>query len=251
MSGDPVVSGAASDPERFVRALNRFDEENSKDPNLEFADGKQWPRELLYAHRLYDWVLHLEPHASEVLLLAARSQHLCRWMIPRSNYEITRAGYLKWRNELKAFHARKAGEILREIGYADEIIQAVQALNLKKNFPRDPESQLQRHPRLDHAAPRTGAYVRAVQRLVDEEWTLGLLRTRDACGRRQRGGRARRTRTAQQRRARCTHQGKRFTPGQSGARHDFRGRRYGAGVAIDLYDKPNMALPASFVTCTS
>jgi len=142
MSGDPVVSGAASDPERFVRALNRFDEENSKDPNIEVADRKEWPRELLYAQRLYDWVLRLQPNASEVLLLAARSQHICRWMIPRSNYEMTRIGYLKWRNELKTFHARKAGEILRQVGYSDELINAVQALNLKKNFPRDPESQI-------------------------------------------------------------------------------------------------------------
>ena len=55
---------------------------------------------------------------------------------------MTRVGYLKWRNELKAFHAQKASEILRNVGYADEVIHAVQALNLKKNFPRDPESQI-------------------------------------------------------------------------------------------------------------
>src|SRR5438132_510287 len=105
MSFASRISVRFSDPDRFARALERFDEENAKDPTIELAEGKQWPRELLYAQRLYDWVLRLQPNASEVLLLAARSQHICRWMIPRSDYEMTRVGYLKWRYELKAFHA--------------------------------------------------------------------------------------------------------------------------------------------------
>ena len=53
-----------------------------------------------------------------------------------------RAGYLRWRNDLKAFHARKAGEILRNVGYPEEIVVQVQDLNLKKNFPKDPDSRV-------------------------------------------------------------------------------------------------------------
>jgi hypothetical protein len=140
-SGFVSASTRVGDRARFQRALQRFDEENSKDPNIELAEEKPWPRERLYAERLYDWVLRLDPNASETLLLAARSQHICRWMIPRNKFEMTKAGYLKWRNELKKFHAQKAGEILKEVGYPDETINAVQALNLKKNFPDDPESR--------------------------------------------------------------------------------------------------------------
>lgn len=55
---------------------------------------------------------------------------------------MTRPGYLKWRADLKKFHAQKAGEILREVGYDDEMIRRVQDLNLKKNFPADPECRL-------------------------------------------------------------------------------------------------------------
>lgn len=131
-----------SNPARFEAALRRFDEENARDPNVEFADGQPHPRELLYAQRLSDWVLKLRPDASEVLRLAARCQHLCRWTIPRSSCEMTKAGYLRWRNELKAFHARRAGEILREAGYPEDLIARVQNLNLKKNFPNDPESRV-------------------------------------------------------------------------------------------------------------
>ncbi len=127
---------------RFNAARRRFDEENARDPNPEVVAGVSHPRELLYARRLTDWVLVLCPEASEILLLAARCQHLCRWMIPRTDYPMTRAGYLKWRTDLKHFHAQRAGEILSEVGYPEETVARVQALNLKKNFPADPESRV-------------------------------------------------------------------------------------------------------------
>ena len=127
---------------RFEAAIGRFDAENARDPNTEAAEGRSWPRELLYARRLSGWVLTLCPNASEELRLAARCQHLCRWMIPRSSYEMTRAGYLRWRNDLKTFHAQKAGEILRAAGYPEETILRVNHLNLKKNFPHDPDSRV-------------------------------------------------------------------------------------------------------------
>lgn len=53
---------------------------------------------------------------------------------------MSRPGYLKWRADLKRFHADRAGEILREVGYPEEMVSRVQDLNLKKNFPTDPES---------------------------------------------------------------------------------------------------------------
>ncbi|HWX19223.1 MAG TPA: DUF4202 domain-containing protein [Candidatus Binatia bacterium] len=130
------------DPHRFEAAIRRFDEENSRDPNVELVDGVAQPRELVYARRLTDWVLRLCPAASEAVRLAARCQHLCRWTVPRQSYPMTRPGYLQWREGLKKFHAQKAGEILREVGYPDELISRVQALNLKKGFPQDPETRV-------------------------------------------------------------------------------------------------------------
>jgi phosphosulfolactate phosphohydrolase-like enzyme len=133
------VGGEGEEAERFAKAIRRFDEENSRDPNMEKVNGVARPRELVYSEWLTDWVLKLCPNASEPLRLAARCQHLCRWMIPRDSYPMTRAGYLQWRADLKQFHAEKSGEILREVGYPDEIVQRVRSLNLKKDFPRDPE----------------------------------------------------------------------------------------------------------------
>jgi hypothetical protein len=133
---------APRDAKLFETALRRFDEENSRDPNSEELNGAAQPRELVYAQWLTDWVLKLCPDASEELRLAARCQHLCRWMVARDAYPMTRAGYLQWREGLKKFHAQKAGEILGAIGYPEEVIVRVQALNLKKNFPSDPESRV-------------------------------------------------------------------------------------------------------------
>lgn len=127
---------------RFSEAIRRFDEENARDPNLVFVEGVPYPHELLYAQRLTDWALKLCPHASEPLRLAVRCQHICRWQVSRNSYEMTRAGYLRWRNDLKEFHARKSAEILREVGYPEEVVARVQGLNLKRNLSSDPECQV-------------------------------------------------------------------------------------------------------------
>ena len=126
------------DAQKYEAAIRRFDAENARDPNVENGQ----PRELVHAQRLTGWVLRLCPDASEALRLAARCQHICRWEIPRNSYPMTRAGYLKWRADLKKFHAEKSGGILRETGYDETVIRRVQELNLKKNFPDDPETRV-------------------------------------------------------------------------------------------------------------
>jgi len=141
MTGDTCQT-VLSDPSRFEAAYRSFDAANSLDPNLEIIDGIPRPRELVYAERLTQWVLNLCPDAPEELRLAARCQHICRWMMARSSYPMTRPGYLKWREDLKKFHAEKAGEILRAVGYPEATVAKVQTLNLKKNFPQNPDSRV-------------------------------------------------------------------------------------------------------------
>lgn len=131
-----------SQPDRFARAIARFDELNAADPNHETVDGTPQPRELVYSRRLTDWVHRLAPDASEPLRLAARCQHLCRWEIPRSSFPMDRAGYLKWRTQLKKFHAERSGAVLREAGYDAETIARVQGLNLKQDLGTDPDCQI-------------------------------------------------------------------------------------------------------------
>ncbi|GAA5494773.1 hypothetical protein Rhal01_00937 [Rubritalea halochordaticola] len=129
------------DGRKLAAAFCKFDAANDQDPRKITVDGEEQSHETWYARRLTDWVMRLDPDPSESLLLASRCQHICRWQIPRSNYPEGRAGYLKWREELKKFHAEKAEEILREVGYDDETLAQVRELNLKKNLKNNPDCQ--------------------------------------------------------------------------------------------------------------
>ena len=131
-----------NDQPAFQEAIRRFDEANSADPNTVIIDGRPVPHELFYAQRLTEWVERLSPRASPALRLAARCQHICRWMIPRSSYPMTRVGYLKWRTDLKQFHAKKSGEIMADSGCSEPLVARVQQLNLKKNLGQDEELQV-------------------------------------------------------------------------------------------------------------
>ena len=127
--------------ERFAAAIALFDEANSHDPNRTTVDGVQHPNELLYARRMSEWLDRLEPNASEPLRLAARSQHIGRWSIPRNTYPMDRPGYHKWRTELGKFHAQAAGILLQQVGYDAATIARVSSLLRKEHLKDDPEMQ--------------------------------------------------------------------------------------------------------------
>ncbi len=127
--------------QRLEAALSAFDEANAADPNIVKAEGREWPKELLYARQMSARMERFVPDASEALKLAARCQHIRRWEIPRDAYPRDRVGYLKWRTELKHMHARIAGEILEEAGYDEDMIARVQSLLKKERLKSDPEAQ--------------------------------------------------------------------------------------------------------------
>jgi len=128
--------------ERFKKAIARIDEENSKDPNRIMYKDEEYPRELLYSRHMTGWLHKMNPDASIELQLAARSQHICRWMSPRDSYPMDRVGYLKWRTDLKNFHAQKTAEILSECGFDKTAVDRVSSLIRKEKVKTDPESQL-------------------------------------------------------------------------------------------------------------
>lgn len=127
--------------DRFARAIELFDRANAGDPNRVLCSGVERPKELVFAERLAGTVLELDPDASEPLRLASRCQHIRRWEIPRDTEAAGRAGYLAWRAKLKKFHAEVAGALLREVGYPEETVRRVQALNEKRRLGTDPDCQ--------------------------------------------------------------------------------------------------------------
>jgi hypothetical protein len=99
-------------------------------------------KSFLYHQQLSYWVEQLAEPPSEALLLAARCQHLQRKAIPRDRLPRDRKGYRSWRTSLAEFHARKAGEILRDVGYADAMVERVSELLKKHRLKLEPEVQL-------------------------------------------------------------------------------------------------------------
>ncbi len=125
--------------DRFAQAIAEFDAQNAQDPNRDPQSGR--PKELVYAEQMTRWLEKLAPSASETLRLAVRAQHIKRWKIPRSHYPMNCIGYLKWRTDLKNFHAALAGAILGELGYGEGTIARVQALLRKERLKQDSEAQ--------------------------------------------------------------------------------------------------------------
>jgi hypothetical protein len=123
------------------RALEAFRAANAADPNMLLDGGVPRPKELVDAERLAAWVERLEPSASEALVLASHCQHLCRWELPRTNFPDGRIGYLTWRKALARFHADRAAEILRGVGYDEALIEQVRHINLKSGLHTNPDVQ--------------------------------------------------------------------------------------------------------------
>lgn len=126
----------------FLNASAWIDAENEADPNSEIYEGITYPKELLYSDRMYERLMDFEPDASEEVQIASKAQHICRWKIARESYPMDRVGYLKWREDLKKFHAKTTAEILKKAGYEDAFINRVSFLIEKKLLKKDQETQL-------------------------------------------------------------------------------------------------------------
>ena len=124
--------------DRFNQAIALFDVANAEDPNLD--DGQ--PKELLYAQRMSDMIARFAPDASEAAQLAVRAQHIQRWKVPRTTYPMTKEGYHAWRTGLYTFQADTAGELMRQAGYDEAMIERVKKAVGKRGIKSNPETQM-------------------------------------------------------------------------------------------------------------
>ncbi len=126
---------------RFDSTITAFDAINAQDPNRITVDGKQQPKELIYAQRMTEMLNRYAPDASKTLQLAARAQHIERWSSPRSDYPMTKPGYMQWRSNLKQHHATVASRIMQDHGYDANTIQQVASLLKKEKLRSNAEVQ--------------------------------------------------------------------------------------------------------------
>lgn len=131
---------AAVQPDRMpdlTRALALIDDANAADPSA--PEGV--PAALLYGQRMSEELARQVPVAGDVLQVAARGQHIERWMLPRAAYPEGKAGYLEWRREQARRHGARLGGILAAAGYPEADQARVGVLVRKEGLKRDPEVQ--------------------------------------------------------------------------------------------------------------
>ena len=118
--------------DRLRRALALIDTANAADPKGEA---------LVYGQRMSEELARLVPAASEVLQVAARGQHVERWLLPRSDYPEGKAGYLEWRREQGRRHGLRVAGIMAEAGFGAGERERVGVLLRKEGIKRDAEVQ--------------------------------------------------------------------------------------------------------------
>lgn len=118
-------------------ALAAIDTANAADPHRE-ADQ---PAALLYGHRMSAELDRLVPEAGGILQIAARGQHVERWLLPRGDYPEGKVGYLTWRKEQGRRHAERVAGIMAAAGYDAEAQARVGVLLRKEGIKRDAEVQ--------------------------------------------------------------------------------------------------------------
>lgn len=122
---------------RLETCFARIDEANALD--LDRSEGA--PAALLYGRRMIAELDRHFPDAADPLRIAARGQHIERWVLRRGDYPEGRTGYLKWRTDLAAHHARRIGEIMSEAGYSHEEIERAARMIRKEGIKSDTEVQ--------------------------------------------------------------------------------------------------------------
>lgn len=118
-------------------ACAAIDGANATDPHKD-ADGRA--DALRYADDISRWVQRLIAEPSPALLIAARGQHLERWVIPRASFPDGKPGYFRWRKAVQARQGERVRELLH--GLVDESrIERVATLVAKAAPAGDPEAQ--------------------------------------------------------------------------------------------------------------
>lgn len=117
--------------------VKAIDAANAKDPR----EDEGQPEALLYGQRMSSECARIFPDASEILQIAARGQHVERWVLKRADYPEGRAGYLKWRRDLGAHHAKTVSGFMDEAGYAAEDCDTVAKMLRKEGLKRDENVQ--------------------------------------------------------------------------------------------------------------
>jgi len=126
---------------RLEKVLSAIDDINNQDPNQTQVDGKAVAKEWLYGQYMSECLTTYWPDANELLKIAVRAQHIKRWHLKRSEYEIGKAGYFKWRIALGKFHAQTTQDLMTDQNYSQDEATSTAAIIRKEKLKSNSDSQ--------------------------------------------------------------------------------------------------------------
>ncbi|MDR0808797.1 MAG: DUF4202 domain-containing protein [Gemmobacter sp.] len=121
----------------LAAVLDAIDGANAADPTPE--EGR--PAALLYGERMSAELARQVRDASDLLRIAARGQHVERWLLPRAAYPEGKEGYLNWRREQGRRHAERVAGMMADAGYDAAAQARIGVLLRKEGIKRDAEVQ--------------------------------------------------------------------------------------------------------------
>eukprot|EP00439_Symbiodinium_sp_Y106_P019273 s2338_g2.t1 len=126
---------------QLQQVLDAIDAINAADPREDELQDTR-PKEWLYGKRMSRRLSIFAPNCSDVVKIAARSQHVKRWVSERKDYPEGTAGYKQWRQELGRMHGKIASEEMLKAGYSEKEAKRVTTLLTKKDIKKDADVQL-------------------------------------------------------------------------------------------------------------
>ena len=127
--------------DRLDAMLSAIDLINNEDPNQITFDNISHPKEYIYGQQMTAMLDQHWPQANELLKIAVRAQHIKRWHLKRTEFDLGKKGYFKWRIALGKFHAELTEQLMQSHHYTTDESSTTAAIIRKEKLKSNNDSQ--------------------------------------------------------------------------------------------------------------
>ena len=127
--------------DRLNAVLSAIDLINNEDPNQITFDDSTHPKEVIYGLQMSNMLDKHWPQANELLKIAVRAQHIKRWHLKRTEYDLGKKGYFKWRIALGKYHAELTEQLMLKQNYSAAEAMQTAAIIRKEKLKSNSDSQ--------------------------------------------------------------------------------------------------------------
>ncbi|MCJ8320311.1 MAG: DUF4202 domain-containing protein [Colwellia sp.] len=127
--------------DRLNAMLSAIDLINNEDPNQITFDNRSHPKEYIYGQQMTTMLDKHWPQANELLQIAVRAQHIKRWHLKRTEFDLGKKGYFKWRIALGKYHAELTEKLMQTHQYTSDESLTTAAIIRKEKLKSNNDSQ--------------------------------------------------------------------------------------------------------------